>query len=144
MKSLVKGIAILGLAAAMTLAAGAQERKVQFAATLGAVFGDEDDVGTSAGLGGRVDFKLARSFAISPEFMILLGEFSGLTYWSCTLDYRFGNGFVGLGPAVLGAVESPLMVKFQGGFRGRHLLVAGSFHTGGDTALAGLTVGYIF
>lgn len=134
----------MGLTAAMTMAAGAQEKKVQFAAILGVVSGDEEEVGTAAGLGVRVDFKLARSFAISPEFMVLTGEVSGLTYWSCTVDYRFGNGFIGLGPAVLGAVESPLMVKFQGGFRGPHLLVAVSFQTGGDTAFAGLTAGYIF
>ncbi|MCX6574106.1 MAG: hypothetical protein NTX99_08970 [Candidatus Aminicenantes bacterium] len=144
MKSLVKGIVILGLTAAMTLAAGAQERKVQFAALAGFFAGSEEDVGFAPALGIRVDFKLVKSFWLSPEIAVLGGESSGLTNLSCTVNYRFGKGFAGLGPAVLGAYESPLMLKVQAGAKSRHWLLAGSFQAGGDMAFAGVTLGYIF
>lgn len=144
MKSLVKGIAILGLTAAMALMAGAQERKVQFAALAGLFAGSEDYVGFAPALGIRVDLKLAKSFWISPEIDVFGGESSGLTNWSCTVNYRFGKGFAGLGPAVLGALESPLMLKVQAGAKSRHWLLAGSFHVGGEAAFAGVTLGYIF
>jgi hypothetical protein len=144
MNGLVKGIAILGLTAAMTLAAGAQERKVQFAALAGLFAGSEEDVGFAPALGIRVDLKLVKSFWLSPEIDLLGGESSGLTNWSCTVNYRFGKGFAGLGPAALGAYEAPLMLKVQAGAKIRHWLLAVSFQAGGDLVFAGMTLGYIF
>ena len=125
-------------------AAGAAEKKVQFAVTIAGLVGEEEDEFSLIGPGARVDFSLTKSFMISPEASLLTGHFLGAISPGCTVNYRFGKGFIGLGAMVIGAAGSPVMLKAHVGAKGRHWTVAASYHTGGWLTFVGLTAGYIF
>ncbi len=148
MKTLARSLLAMGMIAGLVMStAGAQEKKAQFAVTLGLLAGDDDGENIGVGIcpGVRADFNLTKSFMISPEASLFLGgRLTGAIYSGCTVNYRFGKGFVGLGATVIVAMESPIMLKAHIGAKGRHWTVAGSFQTGGWLTFVGLTAGYIF
>jgi hypothetical protein len=139
---MIRTLGVIGLVAGLALSsASAQERKIQFAPTAGVFFGDEDIGSVIGGLGVRADFNLSKTIMISPELLFLFLGYFGPTLPSFTVSYKFGKAFAGLGVA---AVDYPLMVKFQGGTKTRHWMLAGSFLTGGGMMMGGLTASYLF
>ena len=143
---------VLGLAAGP---AGAQEKKIEVALMGSLFFGNRFD-GELAGLIGpsvRFDFHLRGPWMISPEATLFW-------YWwslapACTLNYRFGHGYVGLGPMVTWATHDGHgigVIKLHVGVKGGHGLVEAAFVTGGRSshtwgtrpALYGLTFGLVF
>ena len=140
MKTVARALMVMGMIAGMvTVAAGAQEKKVQLAVTLGLLAGDDDgeDIGVGICPGVRVDFNLTKSFMISPEASLFLGgRLTGAIYPGCTVNYRFGKGFIGLGAMVIAAMESPIMLKAHIGAKGRHhdRLAAQRLEVVGDVA----------
>ena len=144
MGGMAKVLGVMGIVAGLALnAAGGEEKKVQIALTgtfmMGARF--DGEFGGFIGPGVRLDLKLDKLFMISPEAMLLL-------YWSsvapaCTLNLRFGLGYVGLGPMVTWATfdgHGIGLLKAHLGIKGDHALFeaffikgAASSHTVGAT-----------
>jgi hypothetical protein len=145
MKNLAKNLAIAGMLVVAASAAGAQERKVQFAGEAGFFSGDEY-TGSGLLLGFRVDFNLSKSIMISPELLLSAGQDYGwgVMFPSCTLNYRLGTVFFGAGIGTIAVFEAPLMAKIQVGAKSRHWTLAGFIQTGAGSTFAGVTAGYIF
>lgn len=148
------------LAASAVPAAGApgqvaETRKVHFALTYTCMIGRdlEGEFGGLTGPGARIDVDLGQHFIVSPETVVVL-------YWetvapACTLNFRFGLGYVGLGPMItLTDVESwknHVFLKAHVGVRAGMFLIEAAYIRGrsssfGGTqvALIGLTLGIVF
>jgi hypothetical protein len=156
MGGMTKALGVIGIVAGLALnAAGAEGRKVQFALTGTFMIGERFDgeFGGFIGPGVRLDLDLDKLFMISPEAMLLL-------YWSsvapaCTLNLRFGLGYVGLGPMVTWATcdgHGIGLLKAHLGIKAGHALFevffvkgAASSHTWGQRpSLLGLTASLVF
>jgi hypothetical protein len=138
MTSFVATMLGIGLA---VLGAEGQERKVHFALTVGVIVGgSEDGFGGAVGPGARVDFNLSPKVMISPEVSLFWGGVSP----GCTINARFGRGFIGLGCLALS--DEGLIWHFKGhiGVKGGHWTAAASFLKGRWITAVGLTAGYIF
>jgi hypothetical protein len=152
---MAKALGVMGIVAGLALnAAGAEEKKVQIALTGSFLIGES--VAGTGGIGGfgmRAVLELKGPFAVSPEIDMY-------QYWrsivpACTLNLRFGKGYIGLGPMVSWAVPDGYavgLVKAHAGIKSRHWLIEADYiaggasrHTGGErTTLIGLTAGLVF
>lgn len=145
MKAVVRGLLVIGMIVGMVLrAAGAEEKKADFVATVALLIGGEKGgdsyISGSFGPGVRVDFNLSKSFMISPEVSLFWGALSP----GCTVNYRFGKGFIGLGAMTIWDEGAIGLFKAHIGAKGRHWMFAASYHKGGWITAVGLTIGYIF
>ena len=155
MGGMTKVLGVIGMVAGLALnAAGAEDRKVQFALTGSFLAGESvAGMGGILGFGMRAVLELKGPFAISPEIDVY-------QYWrsivpACTLNLRFGKGYIGLGPMVALAVPDGYaigLVKAHAGIKSRHWLLEADYiaggasrHTGAErTTLIGLTFGVVF
>ena len=155
MRAPTKALAAIAMAAGLALnLAGAEEKKVQIALTGSFLVGES--VAGTGGLGGfglRAVLELKGPFSVSPEIDMY-------QYWrsivpACTLNLRFGKGYIGLGPMVALAVPDGYaigLVKVHAGIKSRHWLLEADYITGGAsrhtgaerTTLIGLTFGVVF
>ena len=156
MRMRARGMAALGLAAVMVVAAaGAEERKVQFALTGTLMFGQDFDgeFGALIGPGGSVDISLGKKFMISPEAILALCW--DMVATACTLNYRFGSCYAGLGPMVNltdHGWKGDVFLKAHLGVKVDHWLIEAVYVAGGSprrivgerVALVGLTYGFAF
>lgn len=129
MKTFARSLLAMGMIAGVVLgAAGAEEKKTDFAVTVAFLIGEGGDyINGSIGPGARVDFNLTKSFMISPEASIFWGTVSP----GCTVNFRFGKGFIGLGAMAIWDEGAIGLFKAHIGAKGRHWTVAASYHKGG-------------
>ena len=156
MGRITKAFGIMGLVVGLALNVEAgEERKVQIALTGTIMMGERFDgeMGGLMGPGLRLDFNLAEYLMISPEATLFL-------YWgsvapACTLNFRFGIGYIGIGPMATWAThdrEGIGLIKAHLGIKREHILFEvytikgrASSHTWGATpSLIGLTFGVVF
>lgn len=132
-----------------------ESRKVHFALTGTFVMGTdlEGENGGLIGPGVRIDLDLGKYFIVSPETFVVL-------YWdtiapACTVNFRFGRGFFGLGPMITLTDDerwkNHIFLKAHAGARRGMFLLEAVYITGRSSsfgatrvALFGLTVGIVF
>ncbi|MGB8958889.1 MAG: hypothetical protein WCC00_07755 [Candidatus Aminicenantales bacterium] len=153
---MTKALGVIGMVAGLALnAAGAEEKKVQFALTGTLMFGQDFDgeFGGLGGPGGRVDISLGKKFMVSPEAILALSW--DMVATACTLNYRFGSCYAGLGPMVNLTDRSwkgDVFLKAHLGVKVDHWLIEAVYVAGGSpqgivgerVALVGLTYGFAF
>ena len=104
MRRAILVLTLTGLLASLARpSAGAEEAEVPkirlaLTGTFMAGMDFEGEFGGPIGPGGRVDIRLGKRFSISPDAVAVL-------YWdtvatACTLNFRFGVAYAGLGPMV--------------------------------------------
>jgi len=144
------GMFVMGLAVGVAMGeANPQEKIVQFAVTGTLLLGTwtDGDMGAVIGPGVRVDFNLTKYLMISPETSLFWGTVSP----GCTVNFRFGKGFIGLGGAITsgGFFEEGAIGLFKAhiGAKWRNWLIEGSLLREGRDAwinVVGLTAGFVF
>ena len=156
MGGMTKVLGVIGMVAGLALnAAGAEDRKVQFALTGTLMFGQDFDgeFGALIGPGGRVDISLGKKFMISPEAILALSW--DMVATACTLNYRFGSCYAGLGPMVNLTDhdwKGGAFLKAHLGVKAGHWLIEAVYVAGGSprgivgerVALVGMTYGFAF
>ena len=155
MRAPTKALGVIAMVAWLALnLVGAEDKKVQVALTGSFLVGDSvAGTGGILGFGMRAVLELKGPFTVSPEIDMY-------QHWrsivpACTLNLRFGKGYIGLGPMVALCVPGGYvigLVKAHAGIKSRHWLIEADYIAGGAsrrggeerTTLIGLTFGVVF